>query len=104
MRGRQVVVDVFPEGIAEFRQQKSVRSLVWEEVQRGSPGGSMDLPYITSKGLSPRGFLGKAHILRTIGKSLVQSRYTSRVSLVMVSLIILFILSTFFEDWGWYGM
>jgi len=38
----------------------------------GSPGGSMGLPYITSKGLSPRGFLGKARILRrTIGKSLV---------------------------------
>ena len=60
VRGRQVVVDVFPEGIAEFRQQKSVRSLVWEEVQRGSPGGSMGLPYITPKGLSSRGFPGKA--------------------------------------------
>ena len=45
----------------------------------------MGLPYITSKGLSPRGFLGKAHILRrTVGKSLVQSRYTLRVSLVRV--------------------
>ena len=71
----------------------------------GSPGGSMGLPYNTSKGLSPRGFLGKARILRrTIGKSLVQSRCTSRVSLVRVSLIILFILSTFPEDWGRYGM
>ena len=70
----------------------------------GSPGGSMGLPYITSKGLSPRGFLGKARILRTIGKSLVQSRCTSTVSLVRVSLIVLFILSTFPEDWGRYGM
>ena len=86
VRGRQVVVDVFPEGIVEFRQQKSVRSLVWEEVQRGSPGGSMDLPYITSKGLSPRGFLGKACILRTTGRSLVQPRCPSRVGLVRVSL------------------
>ena len=60
----------------------------------------MGLPYIISKGRSPRGFLGKARILRTIGKSLVQSRCTSRVSLVRVSLIILFILSTFPEDWG----
>ena len=61
--------------------------------------------YITSKGLSPRGFLVKAHILRrTIGTSLVQSRCTSRVSLVRVSLIFLFILSTFPEDWGPYGM
>ena len=47
----------------------------------------MGLPYITSKGLSPRGFLGKVRILRrAIGKSLVQSRCTSRVSLVRVSL------------------
>ena len=60
----------------------------------------MGLPYLTSEGLGPRGFLGKARILRrTIGKSLVQSRCTSRVSLVRVSLIILFILSTFPEDW-----
>ena len=66
----------------------------------GSPGGSMGLPYITSKDLSPRGFLGKAGTLRrTNGKSLVQSRYTPRVSLVRVSLVILFILSTFPEDW-----
>ena len=64
----------------------------------------MGLPYIISKGLSPRGFLGKARILRTIGTSLVQSRCASRVSLVRVSLIILFILSTFPEDWGRYGM
>ena len=71
----------------------------------GSPGGSMGLPYITSKGFSPRGLLDKAHILRrTVGKSLVQSRCTLRVSLVRVSLIILFILSTFPEDWGQYGM
>ena len=71
----------------------------------GSPGGSMGLPYITSKDLSPRGFLGKARTLRrTNGKSLVQSRYTPRVSLVRVSLVILFILSTFPEDWGCYGM
>ena len=48
---------------------------------------SMGLPYVTSKGLSPRGFLGKAHILRrTIGKSLVQPRCTSRVSVVRDSL------------------
>ena len=72
---------------------------------RGSSGGSMGLLYIISKGLSPRGFLGKACILRrTISKSLVQSRCTSKVSLVRVSLIILFILSTFPEDWGRYGM
>ena len=65
----------------------------------------MGLPYMTSKGLSPRGFLGKARILRrTIGKSLVQSRCTSRVNLVRVSLIILFIFSTFPEDWGRNGM
>ena len=81
------------------------RKLGMGEGSAGSPGGSMGLPYITSKGLSPRGFLGKAHILRrTVGKSLVQSRCTSRVSLVRVSLIILFILSTFPEDWGRYGM
>ena len=65
----------------------------------------MGLPYVTSKGLSPRGFLGKARILRiTLGKSLVQSRCTPRVNLVRVSLIILFILSTFPEDWGQYGI
>ena len=46
----------------------------------------MGLPYITPKGLNPRGFLGKARTLRrTIGKSLVQSRCTSRDSLVGVS-------------------
>ena len=80
--------------------------MVWEEVWGGgSPGGSVGFPYITSKGLSPRGFLDKARILRrTIGKSLVQSRCTSRVSLLRVSLIILFILSTFPEDWGQHGM
>ena len=62
----------------------------------GSPGGSLGLPYITSKGLSPRGFLGKARILRrTAGKSLVQSRCISRVGLVSVSVIILFILFAF---------
>ena len=67
----------------------------------GNPGGSTGLPYLTSEGLSPRGFLGKAHALRrTISKSLVQSRCTSRVNLVRVSLTILFILSTFPEDWG----
>lgn len=65
----------------------------------------MGLPYITSKGLSPRGFLGKACILRkTIGKSLLQFRCTSRVSLVRVFLIVLLILSTFPEDRGGYGM
>ena len=43
----------------------------------------MGLPYIIPRGLNLRGFLGKARILRrTIGKSLVQSRCTSRVSLV----------------------
>ena len=47
----------------------------------------MGLPYITSKELSPRDFLGKACILRrTIGKSLVQPRCTSRVSVVRDSL------------------
>ena len=56
----------------------------------------MGLPYIAPKGLSPRGFLGKARILRrTIGKSLVQSRCISRVGLVSVSVIILFILFAF---------
>ena len=64
----------------------------------------MGLPYITSKGLSPRVFMGKAHTLRTITKSLVQSRCTLKVSLVRVFKIILFIFSTFSEDWGWYGM
>ena len=69
------------------------------------PEGSMGLPHISSKGLSPRGFLDKARIQRkTIGTSLVQSRCTSRVSLVRISLIFLFILSTFPEDWGLYGM
>ena len=96
VRGGQVVVDVFPEGIVEFCQQRGVQEAWYGRRFRGSPGGSMGLPYITSKGLSPRGFLGKAHILRrTTGKSLVQSRCTSRVNLVRVSLIILFILLPF---------
>ena len=69
------------------------------------PGGSTGLPHITSKGRSPRGFFDKARIQRrTLCTSLVQSRCTSRVSLVRISLIFLFILSTFPEDWGLYGM
>ena len=73
----------------------------------GSPGESMGLCTSPQRGsaFEPRGFLGKAHTLRrTISKSLVQSRYTLRVSLVKVSLIILLIFSAFPEDWGWYGM
>ena len=66
-----------------------------------SAEGSMGLPYITAKGLGPRGFLSKARTLRRkIGKSLVQSKCTLKVSLVRVSLIIPFILSTFPGDWG----
>ena len=80
VRGRQVVVDVFPESTAEFCQQRGMQEAWYGRRFRGSPGGSVGLPYITSKGLSPRGFLSKAHILRrTIGKSLVQCRCTSRL-------------------------
>ena len=105
VRGRQVVVDVFPDALWSSTSRGECKKLGMGGGSGRSPGGSMGLPYITSKGLSPRGFLDKAHILRrTIGKSLVQSRCTSRVSLVRVSLIILFILSTFPEDWGWYGI
>ena len=96
------MVDIFPEGIVERRE---FRKLGVGGGSGGSPGGSMGLPYIIPKGLNLRGFLGKARILRrTIGKSLVQPKCTSRLSLVRVSLIILFILSTFPEDWGWCGM
>ena len=69
----------------------------------GSPGGSMSLRTSPQRGsaFEPRGFLVKARTLRrTISKSLIQSRCTLRVSLVRVSLIIPFILSTFPEDWG----
>ena len=91
---------------------------------RGSLGGSTGLPTSPQRaqpqglsgrehgpslhhlrGLSPRGSLGKARTLRRIfGKSLVQSRCTSRVSFLRVSLINLVIPSTFSEDWGRYGM
>ena len=104
-RGRQVAVEIFPEAIVEFRQQGACKKLGMGGGSGRRPVGSVGLPHITSKGLSPRGFLDKAHILRrTIGTSLVQSRCTSRASLVRVSLIFLFILSTFPEDWGPYGM
>ena len=105
VRGRQVEVEVFPEAIEEFCQQGACKKLGMGGGSGRRPGGSMGLPHITSKGLSPRGFLDKARIQRkTIGTSLVQSRCTSRASLVRVSLIFLFILSTFPEDWGPYGM
>ena len=75
----------FQRALRSSASRGECRKLGVGEGSEGSPGGSMGLPYITSKGLSPRGFLGKAHILRrTIGKSLVQSRYTLRVSLVRV--------------------
>ena len=69
VRGRQVEVEVFPEAIEEFRQQGACKKLGMGGGSGRRPGGSMGLPHITSKGLSPRGFLGKARILRrTIGK------------------------------------
>ena len=55
----------------------------------------MSLPFMISKGLSLRGFLGRAHTLRiAIGRGLVKSRWISRVNLVRVSLSILFISSS----------
>ena len=59
VRGRQVVVDVFPEGIAEFRQQKSVRSLVWEEVQGGVQEGAWAFHTSPQRGSAPGAFWAK---------------------------------------------
>ena len=82
----------------------SVGSLVWEEVQGGVQEGARAFRTSPQRGSAPGAFWGKARTLRrTIGKSLVQSRCISRINLVRVSLIILFIFSTFPEDWGWYG-
>ena len=67
-------------------------------------GVTMGLPYMISKGLSLRGFLGRACTLRrAVSRSLVQSRWISRVNLVRVSLSILFISFTSPEDWGGTG-
>ena len=62
-------------------QSSSIRGECRELDRGGGSGGSprrvMGLPYITSKGLNPRGFLGKARLLRrAIGNSLIQSRCT----------------------------
>ena len=63
--------------------ERSVGSLVWEEVQRGVQEGAHGPSIHHLKGAQPQG-LSRQSPYSTIGESLVQSRCTSRVSLVRV--------------------
>ena len=77
--------------------------MVWKEVQGASRreyGPSID----HLKGAQPQGLFGQSPYSENNWQKFSPSRCASRVSLVRVSLIILFILSTFPEDWGRYGM
>ena len=63
------------------------------------PGGRRGQPYMISKGEIREGFFGSARSLkRPKGKSLVQSRCSSRESLVRVSLREWLVRSTLPED------
>lgn len=73
----QAMVDEFPEGIVEFRQQRGVLEAWYGRRFSGESRREHGPSVHHLKGAHPRSFLGKARTLRTIGKSLVQSRYTS---------------------------
>jgi hypothetical protein len=96
-------VCIRPEGILKTGEKRKVEGQGRKDSDNvGRPGGRKGRPYRMSMGLRLWVFFGRAWSLsRAKARSLIQSWWTSRPSLVRVHFRVWLVCSTLPDDYGW---